>query len=117
VTALLSLRAAGWITPEQYEVGLMFADLWRHADRHYVALRNEIMVDLMKIDALDLCCRVCRDNNGSAAFDRMPELRHGLNLIALRFRQIEKDAAALPEPRTRSRRHAGRALLGPSPSP
>jgi hypothetical protein len=114
LTALYSLREAGWITPEQYEVGLMFGDLWRHEDRHYVALRNEIMVDLVKTDVLDLVCRVCRDNRATAAFDRIADLRVGLNLIGLRFWQIEKAAGVLPEPRTRSRRHAGRALLGPS---
>jgi hypothetical protein len=73
----------------------MFADLWKHQDRHYVALRNEIMVDLMKIEALDLACRVCRDNHPTAAFDRMPVLRHALDLIALRFQQIELSAASV----------------------
>jgi hypothetical protein len=34
----------------------------------------------------------------------MPDLRLGLNMIALRFRQIEKAAADLPDPRTPKRR-------------
>jgi hypothetical protein len=109
------LQHAGWITGSEYETGLMFRDLWKHADRHYVALRNEIMVDLMKVEALDLVCRVCRDGDADnlakrnaavrLASDRMPDLRQGLNLVALRFRQIEQAAAELPSPR----RHAGRA--------
>jgi hypothetical protein len=98
--ALFALHHAGWIDAGQYEAGLMFADLWRHEDRHYVQLRNEIMVDLVKIDALDLATRVCRDNNIGAVFDRMPDLRHALNVIALRFKQVERAA-------NESRRPAG----------
>jgi hypothetical protein len=74
----------------------MFADLWRHQDPHYVAMRNEVMVDLMKIDALDLATRVCRDNHIRIAFDRMPSLRHALDLMMLRFQQIERSLATEP---------------------
>lgn len=97
------MHHAGWITQPQYDVGLMFAELWRHVDRHHVALRNEIMVDLVKIDALDLTCRVCRDNNIRTVFDRMNEFRHALDLIALRFKQIESAANSIE---TRPKRRA-----------
>jgi hypothetical protein len=118
LTALGTLHHAGWITNAQYETGLMFGDLWKHQDRHYVALRNEVMVDLMKIDALDLACRVCRDNQLRVAFDRIGALRHALDLIALRFKQIELAAAATEAEQIlvkQSRRQAGRAARADTP--
>ena len=85
---------AGWITEEEFDTGVMFRELWLH--ERYAPLRNEIMVDLLKIDAIDLMCRVCRDNNVRPAFDRMVTLRQAFALVALRFQQIERAAADIP---------------------
>lgn len=88
--ALDMLALAKWITEPQYDAGLMFGELFRDDRQTYYALRQEIGADLVKIDGLDLATRVCRDHALQLAYDRMPDLRRALDLIALRFKQIER---------------------------
>lgn len=104
--ALGQLAGAAWITPAQYEAGAIFADLCRRDDALAVRVRNEIMADLVKIDALDLARRVCCENNLRIALDRMPALRDALDIAALRIRQIEISAS--PRRAARVLRPSGR---------
>ena len=85
MNALDTLAHAHWITGQQHDAGLTFAVLCRRND----PIAREIAADLMKIDALDLMHRVCRDDELAVAFDRMMTLRQALDLTALRLIQIE----------------------------
>ena len=107
---LHALAAAEWITREQYDAGLMFGDLWEHDDPHFVSVRDQISNDLLRANVLDLACRVCRSHPDPArrenvrnvvrlAADRMADLRIALDLIALRFKQIELSLSREPKPR------------------
>lgn len=106
LTALAQLADSEWITREQMDAGTTFAMLRGTADQTKQGWFREIEVDLMKIDALDLAMRVCCQNNIRAAFDRMPALRHALDLIALRLWQIENESRRPPP------RRAARGLPG-----
>lgn len=93
--ALDMLMESKWITTEQYEAGLMFGELWKHDDPYYAAVRREVLVDLVKFNALDLVTHVCRDHDIHLAVTRLDALRDGLNAVALRFKQIGAAAEEL----------------------
>ena len=88
-----NLALGHWITAEQHEAGIMFGALCRQHDTpQKLAMHAAIENDLIKIDALDLMHRVCRNDDARVAFDRMNDLRRALDMIVLRLKQIELSA-------------------------
>jgi hypothetical protein len=77
------------ITEPQCEAALMFGALWRRNDPLYWHLIGQCEADLIKVNAVDLARRVCRDHDVNLALARLGELRLALDLLALRFKQIE----------------------------
>ena len=87
VEILFAMRS---ISEEQCDAGIMFGALWRRdSDPLYWYLIGQCETDLCKLCAVYLVRRVCRDHDIDLALARLTELRLALDLIALRFQQIE----------------------------